>query len=234
MTKILVVDDDAEITKLLENYLTGEGYEVVVASSGASALSATSSAEPDLVLLDIVLGAEDGRDVLRELRLISDVPTIFLTGRGLESERIAGLKMGADDYIVKPFALGEVSARIESVLRRSGVSLAQNEIERPNLKFGELQINESTHEVRLAGELLDLTSKEFSLLAFLASSPRQVFSREQLLEHVWSSSSEWQNDATVTEHIRRLRSKIESDPDHPRWITTVRGFGYRFEPDASA
>ncbi len=234
MTKILVVDDDAEITKLLENYLTGEGYEVVVASSGASALTATSSAEPDLVLLDIVLGAEDGRDVLRELRLISDVPTIFLTGRGLESERIAGLKMGADDYIVKPFALGEVSARIESVLRRSGVSLAQNEIERPNLKFGELQINESTHEVRLAGELLDLTSKEFSLLAFLASSPRQVFSREQLLEHVWSSSSEWQNDATVTEHIRRLRSKIESDPDHPRWITTVRGFGYRFEPDASA
>ena len=234
MTKILVVDDDAEITKLLENYLTGEGYEVVVASSGASALTATSSAEPDLVLLDIVLGAEDGRDVLRELRLISDVPTIFLTGRGLESERIAGLKMGADDYIVKPFALGEVSARIESVLRRSGVSLAQTEIERPNLKFGELQINESTHEVRLAGELLDLTSKEFSLLAFLASSPRQVFSREQLLEHVWSSSSEWQNDATVTEHIRRLRSKIESDPDHPRWITTVRGFGYRFEPDASA
>jgi DNA-binding response OmpR family regulator len=233
VTKILVVDDDAEITKLLENYLTGEGYEVVVASSGASALTATSSAEPDLVLLDIVLGAEDGRDVLRELRLISDVPTIFLTGRGLESERIAGLKMGADDYIVKPFALGEVSARIESVLRRSGVSLAQNEIERPNLKFGELQINESTHEVRLAGELLDLTSKEFSLLAFLASSPRQVFSREQLLEHVWSSSSEWQNDATVTEHIRRLRSKIESDPDHPRWITTVRGFGYRFEPDAS-
>jgi DNA-binding response OmpR family regulator len=234
VTKILVVDDDAEITKLLENYLTGEGYEVVVASSGASALTATSSAEPDLVLLDIVLGAEDGRDVLRELRLISDVPTIFLTGRGLESERIAGLKMGADDYIVKPFALGEVSARIESVLRRSGVSLAQNEIERPNLKFGELQINESTHEVRLAGELLDLTSKEFSLLAFLASSPRQVFSREQLLEQVWSSSSEWQNDATVTEHIRRLRSKIESDPDHPRWITTVRGFGYRFEPDASA
>jgi DNA-binding response OmpR family regulator len=234
VTKILVVDDDAEITKLLDNYLTGEGYEVVVASSGASALTATSSAEPDLVLLDIVLGAEDGRDVLRELRLISDVPTIFLTGRGLESERIAGLKMGADDYIVKPFALGEVLARIESVLRRSGVSLAQNEIERPNLKFGELQINESTHEVRLAGELLDLTSKEFSLLAFLASSPRQVFSREQLLEHVWSSSSEWQNDATVTEHIRRLRSKIESDPDHPRWITTVRGFGYRFEPDASA
>lgn len=233
MTKILVVDDDSEITKLLENYLTGEGYDVVVAFSGASALSATSLSEPDLVLLDIVLGAEDGRDVLRELRLISDVPTIFLTGRGLESERIAGLKMGADDYIVKPFALGEVSARIESVLRRSGISLAQHEIERPNLKFGELQINESTHEVRLAGELLELTSKEFSLLAFLASSPRQVFSREQLLEHVWSSSSEWQNDATVTEHIRRLRSKIESDPDHPRWITTVRGFGYRFEPDPS-
>jgi len=231
MTKILIVDDDVDITKLLEKFLVGEGYEVIIAVDGAGALSATSSLEPDLVLLDIVLGTEDGRDVLREMRLISDVPTIFLTGRGLEAERIAGLKLGADDYIVKPFALGEVSARIESVLRRSGVSLLQHQIDAPTLKFGELQINESTHEVHLASALVELTSKEFSLLAFIASSPRQVFSREQLLENVWSSSSEWQNEATVTEHIRRLRSKIEIDPDHPRWITTVRGVGYRFEPE---
>ncbi len=234
MTKILIVDDDAEIVRLLETFLTGEGFEVVVASDGPSALTATSSMEPDLILLDIVLGSEDGRDVLRELRLISDVPTIFLTGRGLEAERIAGLKMGADDYIVKPFSLGEVSARIESVLRRSGVNVLQHQIDAPNLKFGELHINESTHEVRMGGVLLELTSKEFALLAFLASSPRQVFSREQLLKHVWSSSSEWQNEATVTEHIRRLRSKIEVDPDHPRWIATVRGVGYRFEPDSAA
>jgi DNA-binding response OmpR family regulator len=184
---------------------------------------------PDLVLLDIGLGEEDGRDVLKEIRLISDVPTIFLTGRGLESERIAGLKLGADDYIVKPFSLGEVSARIESVLRRAGANLAQHQIDAPTMRFGDLLINENTHEVHVGGELLELTSKEFALLVFLARSPRQVFSREQLLEHVWESSGEWQNEATVTEHIRRLRAKLEPDPDHPRWITTVRGVGYRFE-----
>jgi len=231
MTKILIVDDDSEMTKLLETFLTGEGYEVLVAADGLAALDATSSMEPDLVLLDIVLGEEDGRDVLKELRLISDVPIIFLTGRGLEAERIAGLKLGADDYVVKPFSLGEVSARIESVLRRAGANLTQLQIDAPTMRFGDLLINETTHEVHVGSELADLTSKEFALLAFLAHSPRQVFSREQLLEQVWDSSSEWQNEATVTEHVRRLRSKIEADPDHPRWITTVRGVGYRFEPD---
>jgi DNA-binding response OmpR family regulator len=180
-----------------------------------------------------VIGVEDGREVLRDLRLISDVPVIFLTGRGLETERIAGLKLGADDYIVKPFSLGEVSARIETVLRRSGVNTAQHLIEAPDISFGELQINENTHEVRVAGTLLDLTSKEFALLSFIASTPRQVYTRSQLLEHVWASSSEWQNEATVTEHIRRLRAKIETDPDHPKWIKTVRGVGYRFEPQLS-
>jgi len=232
VTKILVVDDDSDMTKLLDAFLTGEGYDVVVAADGAAALRATSTTEPDLVLLDIVLGSEDGRDVLREIRLVSDVPTIFLTGRGLESERIAGLKLGADDYIVKPFSLGEVSARIESVLRRAGANMVQHQIDAPTLRYGELHINENTHEVHLGGTLLELTTKEFALLAFLARSPRQVFSREQLLEHVWESSSEWQNEATVTEHIRRLRAKLEADPDKPRWITTVRGVGYRFEPEA--
>lgn len=234
MTRVLVVDDDQEITRLLEKFLSNEGYDVTVASNGTSALAAASASEPELVLLDIVLGSEDGREVLRELRLISDVPVIFLTGRGLETERIAGLKLGADDYIVKPFSLGEVSARIETVLRRSGVNTRQNQIEAPDITFGELQINENTHEVRLAGELLDLTSKEFSLLSFIAATPRQVYTRAQLLEHVWASSSEWQNEATVTEHIRRLRAKIEADPDHPRWIKTVRGVGYRFEPQLNA
>ena len=230
MTKILVVDDDQEITKLLEKFLSNEGYQVAVASNGAGALASASASEPELVLLDIVLGSEDGREVLRELRLISDVPVIFLTGRGLETERIAGLKLGADDYIVKPFSLGEVSARIETVLRRSGINTRQHQIEAPDISYGDLQINENTHEVRLAGELLDLTSKEFSLLSFIAATPRQVYTRAQLLEHVWASSSEWQNEATVTEHIRRLRAKIEADPDHPKWIKTVRGVGYRFEP----
>jgi DNA-binding response OmpR family regulator len=234
MTRILVVDDDQEITRLLEKFLSNEGYQVAVASNGAGALAAASASEPELVLLDIVLGSEDGREVLRELRLISDVPVIFLTGRGLETERIAGLKLGADDYIVKPFSLGEVSARIETVLRRSGVNTRQHQIEAPDISFGDLQINENTHEVRLAGELLDLTSKEFSLLSFIAATPRQVYTRAQLLEHVWASSSEWQNEATVTEHIRRLRAKIEADADHPKWIKTVRGVGYRFEPQINS
>jgi two-component system phosphate regulon response regulator PhoB len=229
VTKILVVEDDLANANLLERYLTGEGFEVAIATDGAEALRATASMTPDLVLLDIGLGEEDGRDILKEIRLISDVPTIFLTGRGLESERIAGLKLGADDYIVKPFSLGEVSARIESVLRRAGANLAQHQIDAPTMRFGDLLINENTHEVHMSGGLLELTSKEFALLVFLARSPRQVFSREQLLEHVWESSGEWQNEATVTEHIRRLRAKLETDPDHPRWITTVRGVGYRFE-----
>lgn len=230
MTKILIVEDDAQIVKLLEGFLVNEGYEVMVATDGAGAMSLSSSRSPDLILLDIVLGDEDGRDVLRELRLISDIPTIFLTGRGLESEKIAGLKLGADDYVSKPFSLGEVAARIESVLRRAGASASQHQHGAPTLNFGDLKINEVTHEVTLAGTLLELTSKEFALLVFLASSPRQVFSREQLLQHVWSSSGEWQNEATVTEHIRRVRSKIEVDPDRPRWIVTLRGVGYRFEP----
>jgi DNA-binding response OmpR family regulator len=233
MTKILVVDDDPEVTRLLETYLSGEGFAVRVVDDGVGAVAATVADEPDLVLLDIVLGEEDGRDVLKELRLVSDVPVIFLTGRGLESERIAGLKLGADDYIVKPFSLPEVTARIETVLRRSGANLSQHQIEAPTMRFGDLLINENTHEVRLAGTLVDLTTKEFALLAFLARSPRQVFSREQLLEHVWESSPEWQNQATVTEHVRRLRAKIERDPDHPRWISTVRGVGYRFEPESA-
>lgn len=234
MTKILIVEDDRANATMLERYLTGEGFEVAIAVDSAEALRAAASMSPDLVLLDIGLGEEDGRDILKEIRLVSDVPTIFLTGRGLESERIAGLKLGADDYIVKPFSLGEVSARIESVLRRAGANLAQHQIDAPTMRFGDLLINENTHEVHMSGTLLELTSKEFALLVFLARSPRQVFSREQLLEHVWESSGEWQNEATVTEHIRRLRAKLETDPDHPRWITTVRGVGYRFELEPGA
>jgi DNA-binding response OmpR family regulator len=230
MTRILIVEDELEMVSMLRTYLTSEGYDVDVASNCAGAIAAATATPPDLVLLDIVLGKEDGRDVFRELRLMSDVPTIFLTGRGLETDRIAGLKMGADDYMVKPFSLGEVSARIESVLRRASGAASNVDADEPSLSFGPLQINELTHEVRLDGELVELTSKEFALLAFLAASPRRVYSREQLLENVWLSSPEWQGGATVTEHIRRLRSKIEVDPDRPQWITTVRGVGYRFEP----
>ena len=231
MVKILVVEDDPDISDLLKRVLESDGYEVEMATDSAGALRAVAEGEPDLVLLDVVLGGEDGRDLLVKLRQKSDVPAVFLTGRGLEGDRIAGLRMGADDYIVKPFSRGELSARIETVLRRARPVAVPDVKEQSTsgLTFGELRIDLTTREVERAGELIELTAMEFNLLAFLASSPRQVFSRQQLLQNVWSSSSEWQDEATVTEHIRRVRRKIEVDPDHPRWITTVRGVGYRFE-----
>jgi DNA-binding response OmpR family regulator len=231
MVEIVLVEDERDMVDLLSTHLSAEGYQIRSANSLASAVSAVAQREPDLVLLDITLGNDDGRDVLREIRLLSDVPIIFLTGRGLESDRVAGLKMGADDDIVKPFSLGELSARIESVLRR-GQSVPRI-TERSVLTFEDLSINESTREVRVRGDVIDLTAKEYSLLVFLEHSPRQVFSREQLLEHVWSSSGEWQNETTVTEHIRRLRHKIEVDRDAPKRIATARGLGYRFEPVVS-
>jgi DNA-binding response OmpR family regulator len=227
--KILIVEDDPDICDLLKRVLESDGYETETATDSAGALRAVAEGAPDLVLLDVVLGGEDGRDLLVKLREKSDVPAVFLTGRGLEMDRIAGLRMGADDYIVKPFSRGELSARIETVLRRTRPAATGTPTSDSSLSFGELRISLDTREVERSGELIELTAMEFNLLAFLASSPRQVFSRQQLLQNVWSSSSEWQDEATVTEHIRRVRRKIEVDPDHPRWITTVRGVGYRFE-----
>lgn len=230
MTTILIVEDDENVIDMLRNHLVAEGYRVVSASDGAAALAAVSSHKIDLTLLDITLELDDGRDVFRELRLVSDVPIIFLTGLAHESDRIDGLKMGADDYIVKPLSLGEISARIESVLRRTSANLRHLEIERPTIHFGDLNINENTHEVHVAGELVALTSKEFALLAFMASTPRQVFSRRQLIESVWSTSKERPSEAIVNEVIRRIRTKIELDSENPLWIITVRGAGYRFDP----
>jgi DNA-binding response OmpR family regulator len=173
-----------------------------------------------------MLGNEDGRDLLLDLRRMSDVPVVFLTGRGHEIDKIAGLKMGADDYIVKPFSPGELSARVESLLRRTRRPPRPSGI----ADFGGLRIDYIAREVEVQGKVVDLTPKEFDMLAFLANSPRRAYSRSQLLEHVWSSSAEWQGEATVTEHIRRLRRKTEPNPDSHQWITTVRGMGYRFEP----
>jgi len=223
---VLVVDDDAALRDLLVAGLGEDGFRVEVAGDlvGARAkLSATPS--PEIVLLDIQLAGEDGLGLLGEIRRTSEVPVILLTGKGRESDRIVGLKLGADDYVVKPFSLGELSARIESILRRSSA--------RPvgvSLEFGRLTVDTLSREIRVDGQVRDATAREFDLIAFLASSPRQVFNREQLLDQVWGSSSEWQDSATVTEHVRRIRKKIEDDPDRPRWVITVRGVGYRFEP----
>jgi two-component system phosphate regulon response regulator PhoB len=222
---ILVVDDDEAVRALLSRYLQLEGYEVREAGDGAAAFAMIDERPPDLVLLDRILPAEDGLDVLTRLRRDSDVPVILLTGLGDEGERVLGLKLGADDYVVKPFSPAEIAARISTVLRR-----VKTETPNSRLEFDGLALDLGAREVLVNGTSVETTHKEFDLLVFLASSPRQVFSREQLLDHVWGSSSEWQDPATVTEHIRRVRRRIESDPDNPRWIRTVRGVGYRFEP----
>ncbi|MEA2703351.1 MAG: hypothetical protein QOD63_1296, partial [Actinomycetota bacterium] len=220
--RILVVDDDADVRALLTRYLQIEGYEVDQAADAHGVYQALKDTPPDLMLLDVMLSPDNGLDVLAQVRKESDVAVILLTGMGAEADRVMGLKLGADDYVVKPFSPAEVEARISSVLRRVKASTT------PSLSFDGLSLDVATREVRVGGELVALTAKEFDLLAFLASSPRQVFSRDQLLEQVWNSSSEWQSAGTVTEHIRRLRSRIELDPDHPRWIATVWGVGYRF------
>jgi len=227
--RILVVDDDAEIRDMLRRLLEADDYQVESVSTAPDALAAVVREEPDLVLLDVVLDAEDGRDLLKEMRLVCDVPVVFLTGRGSEIDKVSGLKMGADDYIVKPFSPGELSARVASILRRTQRQVAVP-VPSSVMELGDLSIDVSSREVTLRGSQLAFTAKEFDLLVFLAATPRRVFSRQQLLESVWGSSGEWQDEATVTEHIRRVRRKIEADPDNPKRISTVRGVGYRFEP----
>ena len=226
---ILVVDDEPMVRNLLSRLLTMDGYQVVEVEDGQAAMDRVRKEPPDLVLLDVMLPARDGLDILGDLRRTSNVPVILLTARGDEADRVIGLKLGADDYIVKPFSAAELSARIESVLRRAHAAPPAGRSGR-RLDFDGLVIHLDTREVEVRGERVETTAKEFDLLAFLAGSPRQVFSRQQLLEHVWASSSEWQSEATVTEHVRRLRRKVEEDPDLPRWVTTARGVGYRFEP----
>jgi DNA-binding response OmpR family regulator len=222
--RILVVDDEPDIRALLTRYLELEGYEVAQAADANATFQAMAERPPDLVLLDVMLAPDDGLEVLSRIRKESNVAVILLTGKGAETDRVMGLKLGADDYVVKPFSPAEVEARISSVLRRVRPPVT------PSLTFDGLTIDLGTREVRVNSELVVLTAKEFDVLAFLASSPRQVFSRDQLLDRVWNSSPEWQGAGTVTEHIRRLRNRVEVDPDHPRWITTVWGVGYRFNP----
>jgi DNA-binding response OmpR family regulator len=224
--RVLIVEDENDVRRLLCCLLETEGYEVSDTAEPQAALHAVASWNPDIVLLDIMLGDEDGRDLLGQIRRVSDLPAVFLTGRGHEVDRIAGLKSGADDYLVKPFSPGELAARVEAVLRRCGRRSRASD----TLTFGPLQIDPQAREIGLDGQPVEFTPKEFDLLAFLAASPRRVFTRGELLERVWSSSAAWQDPDTVTEHVRRIRRKIESDPDRPEWIKTVRGVGYRFDP----
>ena len=225
---VLVVDDEPMVREVVVQYLVRDGLRVDEAADGDQALAWLATNKPDLVVLDVMLPGVDGLRILRELRATSQIPVILLTARAEEIDRITGLELGADDYVIKPFSPRELAARVRTVLRRT--TSPKPEDDDNALDFGALRIDARTREVTVNGDLTALTPKEFDLLYRLALSPRQVFSRRQLLEMVWDSSPDYQDAATVTVHVGRLRQKIESDPDNPRWITTTWGVGYRFEP----
>jgi len=205
------------------NYLRRDGYHVQTAVDGATARRLLDDFKPDLVVLDVMLPTLSGFEVLSEIRRNGDLPVILLTARAEEADRVAGLELGADDYVVKPFSPRELVARVRSVLRRSTPRPVSGPIE-----FDGVEVDVGRRVAIVSGIPVELTAKEFDLLAFLVGHARQVFSRSDLLERVWGSSAEWQDPATVTVHIRRIRMKIEKDPQNPRWLQTVWGVGYRF------
>jgi two-component system response regulator VicR len=225
--RVLVVDDEAMVTEVLGRYLEREGFEVHLASDGEEAVRLAHEQHPDLVVLDLMLPKLDGLEVCRTLRRDSRVPIIILTAKGEEMDRIVGLELGADDYVVKPFSPREVLARVKAVLRR-GAGVSQGADSRDDLRFDSLRINPRTRVVEARGTKVSLTAKEFDLLYFLASSPGQVFTRDQLMNHVWDFAYAG-DTSTVTVHIRRLREKIEADPERPAFLKTVWGVGYKFE-----
>ena len=223
--KILVVDDEPTVREVVAQYLVRDGYVVRELDRGDLVDAAVAQFQPDLIVLDIMLPGASGLDFLR--RSGTDrVPVILLTARVEESDRVLGLELGADDYISKPFSPRELVARVRTVLRRAQPAPAGS----ATAQFDGLRLDLPAREVFVDEVPVALTAKEFDLLAFLAQAPRQVFSRAQLLHHVWDSSPDYQDPATVTVHVRRLRNKIEVNPEQARWITTVWGVGYRFEP----
>lgn len=224
---ILVVDDEPSINEVVSLYLRRAGYQVLVARDGQAALEALERQPPDLVVLDLMLPKVDGLEITRRLRAESDTPIIMLTARREETDRILGLEMGADDYVVKPFSPRELVSRVRAVLRRTRDPM-MDITERP-LTFDDLRIDPKTRLVEVGGEEKTLTAREFDLLWVLARHPRQVFNRDQLLDLVWGLT-EYVDPSTVTVHVRRLREKIEPDPANPRHIQTVWGVGYKFEP----
>jgi DNA-binding response OmpR family regulator len=227
---ILVVEDEPSISEVVSLYLRRAGFQVITARDGQAALNLLAHGLPDLVVLDLMLPQVDGLAIAHWLRDRSDVPIIMLTARREEADRIAGLEMGADDYVVKPFSPQELVSRVRAVLRRSQrISLEGGE-EKPErvLDFEDLRIDPQTRLVTVRGNEIVLTVKEFDMLWLLARHPRLVFTRDQLLDRVWGLS-DYIDPGTVTVHIRRLREKIEADPSHPEHLLTVWGVGYKFE-----
>lgn len=231
-TRILLVEDEESIAQPLARLLAREGFETAIAGTAARALELFDRAEPELVLLDLGLPDGDGRDVARELRARSRVPIIMLTARGTETDRVVGLEIGADDYVVKPFSSAEVVARIRAVLRRSGDAGAQREQPSGPIVIRGLRIEPEARRVRLDGRELDLSRKEYDLLLELASRAGRVVTREDLMARVWDEN--WFGSTkTLDVHIGWLRRKLGDDASSPRWIETVRGVGFRFAaPDA--
>jgi two-component system phosphate regulon response regulator PhoB len=227
---VLVVDDDEAIRTVVRWQLDYAGFRVVEADDGPSALRRIRDDVPALVVLDLSLPGLGGLDVLRAVRGgdtgRTDTPIIVLSGRSGETDRIVGLDLGADDYLIKPFSPGELAARVRSVLRRSTPEQADGPV-----VIGHLRLEPASHRVLVDGAEVDLTPKEFDLIAFLAAHPRQVFTRSQLLEKVWNSSPQWLGEATVTEHVHRLRLKLEQEPSRPTLLRTVRGLGYQLVDD---
>ena len=226
MAKILVVDDEPNIREVVGLYLRQDGHAVVVAADGEEALRLYRQARPDLVVLDLMLPGLSGLEVCRRIQGERRVPLIMLTAKGEEEDRIVGLGVGADDYVVKPFSPRELVARVAAVLRRvneASAGPANGEV----LSFGELQINPNTRIVTVQGDPVTLTAREFDLLHHMASRPGRVFTRDQLMESVWGYTFAAET-STVTVHVRRLREKVEADPAHPCRLLTVWGVGYRF------
>lgn len=232
--KILVVDDEISLQETLAYNLSKEGYTVEVAGDGNQALELARSSKPDLVILDVMLPGLDGFEVCRILRQEANIPVLMLTARDDEIDRVVGLEVGADDYLVKPFSMRELNARIKALLRRvrlirEEVELSAQESAQPKLlTFNDLVIDMTRREVRLGNEVLQLKPKEYELLLYMGQHKGQVLTREVILEHVWG----WDfvgDSRTVDVHIRWLREKIEPNPENPQRIITVRGAGYRFE-----
>lgn len=220
---IAVVEDDIDLRDTIREVLEEDGFEVTGLGDGEKLLGLLGHRTPDLVVLDLGLPGLGGLEVLRRLHGAGRIPTIVVSGRGAEVDRVVGLELGADDYLAKPFSHRELLARVHAVLRRSAAPPTSD-----TLSFQSLQIDLGSHDVTVDDTPVDLTAKEFELLAFLASSPRQVFSKEVLLDQVWGSSSEWQDTATVSEHVHRLRRKLAVAGSTNDWIETLRGAGYRF------
>ncbi|HET7479949.1 MAG TPA: response regulator transcription factor [Rubrobacteraceae bacterium] len=229
VAKVLVVDDEPNIREVVGLYLSRDGHTVVSAADGVEALEVFRRSEPDLVVLDLMLPRINGLEVCRRIQAERRVPLIMLTARGEEEERIVGLSLGADDYVVKPFSPRELAARVAAVLRRveeSGPDSGRKPGQKV-LSFEGLRVDPNRREVLVRDEPVTLTAREFDLLYYLASSPGRVYTRDHLMETVWGYAFAAET-STVTVHVRRLREKIEADPTHPRYLQTVWGVGYKF------